>query len=278
MSYAGDVKLQIAQSRLASEESVLGEKLAYTILHGNTAYSENKSYIERICAVYEYNDEKTFVRRFVRKMNGGTLLYGAEFSAYFHKEAVFSPEFAIGFIRACFIKNGFVSAPDKPAHFEITFDDEDAKDVCIRSFTEIQCEPRESMRSGKYLIYMKDAAKISDLLARLGAVKAMLEYENGRIMRVANNMANRGFNCDMANLNKSLNCAQKQTEMINNFSKMRQFALLPAELKEMARIRMENPEKNLSDLGQLFNPPLSKSGVSHRLKKLEQLYQSYIKK
>ena len=60
MSYAGDVKLQIAQSRLASEESVLGEKLAYTILHGNTAYSENKSYIERICAVYEYNDEKTW--------------------------------------------------------------------------------------------------------------------------------------------------------------------------------------------------------------------------
>lgn len=278
MSYAGDVKQQIINSRLTSDEAVSGEKLAYAILHGNTVMSENKSYIERISNVYRYNDPESFVRFFVRKMNGGTYVYGISFSEGHHKEAVFTPEFSIGFIRACFVKNGFVSAPDKSAHFEIVFDDEDAMEVCMQSFAEIGHEAKTSARAGKYLIYMKDAAAISDLLARLGAVKAMLEYENGRIMRSANNMANRGLNCDMANLNKTINCAQKQIQMLKAFSRMPQFALLPKELKDMAKIRLENPEVSLSDLGQLFNPPLSKSGVSHRLSKLKQAYETALKK
>lgn len=278
MSYAGDVKLQIAQSRIDSQEAVLGEKLAYTILHGNVAMSENKAYIERIATIYTYADSKAFIRFFTRRLSAGTNMYGVEFSASFDAEAVFSPEFAIGFIRACFIKNGFVSAPDKASHFEISFDDEDAKDVCLRSFEEIDCRMGETMRSGKYLLYIKDSGKISDLLARLGAVRAMLQYENGRIMKEANNMANRGFNCDMANLNKTISCAQKQIEMIKSFSKLPQFALLPKDLKDMARVRVENPDASLSDLGQLFNPPLTKSGVTHRLSKIKQLYQLYQKK
>ena len=82
MSYAGDVKLQIIDSRLTSDEAVSGEKLAYAILHGNTVISENKTYIERISSVYKYNDPESFVRFFVRKMTAGTYAYGISFSEH----------------------------------------------------------------------------------------------------------------------------------------------------------------------------------------------------
>ena len=122
----------------------------------------------------------------------------------------------------------------------------------------------------KAYIY-KNASAVSDFLVRIGAVGAMLEFENSRIIKNYKNEVNRVTNCDNANLDKTVSAAMRQKMLFQKFMKTAAFDALPEQLQEIARLRVEYDSLSLKELGALLTPTLGKSGVAHRLKKIEEL-------
>ena len=117
-------------------------------------------------------------------------------------------------------------------------------------------------------IYIKEGEEISKFLAFIGAQKAVLKYEEIRVMREIRNNVNRQVNCETANLNKTISASVMQIEAINYLKKVKKYEELPTGLQEIAELRLEYPEMSLKDLGSLLEKPLGKSGVNHRLKKI----------
>lgn len=124
-------------------------------------------------------------------------------------------------------------------------------------------------RRNGYITYIKEAEKISDFLGIIGANRALLKFEDVRIVRDMRNSVNRLVNCENANLNKVIDASQRQLEAIKTIDAHQGISSLPEKLKVMAEFRLENPDLSLKELGeQIPGGPISKSGVNHRLRKL----------
>lgn len=175
------------------------------------------------------------------------------------------------FLRGCFLSSGYVSAPDKPARAEIAFKNSELLEICKLQLEESGIKYNITQKNGRYVIYIKTMTGVSDFLARIGAVGAMLEFENTIILKNYKSEANRVANCDNANLDKIVSAALRQSAIISDFMKTATFETLPSELKEIALLRVENESLSLKELGGMLTPVLSKSGVAHRLKKIEEL-------
>ena len=124
------------------------------------------------------------------------------------------------------------------------------------------------LRRERYVVYLKESETIVELLNRMGAHKALLAFENIRITKDVRNNVNRAANCDSANLDKTMTAAQKQIEAIRLIEEKGAFSRMPRSLREIAEKRMDNPDMPLKELGEAFDPPISKSAVNHRLRKL----------
>ena len=120
----------------------------------------------------------------------------------------------------------------------------------------------------KYSLYVKDGEAISEILAFLGANKSVLDFEEIRVKRQMRAKVNRIVNCETANLNKTINASIEQIEAIKKLKESNYFHKLNDSLKEIANLRLENPDMPLSELGKLLKEPLGKSGVNYRLKKI----------
>ena len=123
-------------------------------------------------------------------------------------------------------------------------------------------------KSNTYIVYLKDSDEIANFLAIIGANNAVLKFEEIRVLKEASNNVNRIVNCETANLNKTLSASKIQIDAINELKRKRKFNLLLDELKEIAELRLKNPDLSYEDIGKLLKKPISKSGVSHRLKKI----------
>ena len=115
------------------------------------------------------------------------------------------------------------------------------------------------------ILYIKDGEVISDFLALMGAAKAVIKFEEIRVIKDTRNNINRLVNCETANLNKTINAAVKQVEAIKKIKKNKQFEKLSESLKELANLRIEHPDVSYEELGKMLTKPIGKSGVSHRL-------------
>jgi DNA-binding protein WhiA len=120
-------------------------------------------------------------------------------------------------------------------------------------------------------VYFKDAEQISDILNITGAHGALMRFENARIRKDVENKINRNVNCDSANMDKAISAAVKQTEDINIIQRSVGIQALPAGLAEIITARLEYPEISLKELGGMMSPPISKSGVNHRLRKIHEI-------
>ena len=165
------------------------------------------------------------------------------------------------FIRGAFLAAGSVSDPEKSYHFEIVCDTEEK----ARQLQEM------IQRKKNYVVYVKESSQIVDLLNVMEAHVALMNFENVRILKEMRNSVNRQVNCETANIGKTISAAVKQIEDIQYIQRMIGFDRLPENLAEMARVRLEQPEATLKELGQMLNPPVGKSGVNHRLRKLSVL-------
>lgn len=176
------------------------------------------------------------------------------------------------YLRGAFLGAGTVSNPTRAYHLEFVLNTEIlAKDVqkLINSFVGLNA--KMVARKNKWIVYVKDSEQIIDILNIVGAHGHLLKYEEIRLARELRNSANRLKNCDDANTDKIVNTAQRQIEAISIIEETIGLDSLPSKLREIAVIRMANPEMSLSELGEILAPPLKKSGVNHRLRKIEEI-------
>jgi DNA-binding protein WhiA len=180
------------------------------------------------------------------------------------------------YLRGAFLGAGTLSDPEKGYHIEIACGSEPLAAGLRRlfnSFTDIRAGI--SPRRGRFAVYLKDAGRISDILNILGAHGQLLKFENVRIVKELRNRTNRISNCDNANLDKSLRAADEQIGAIIKLRDGAGLDSLPAKLRAAALLRIANPEASLSELGEMMNPPIKKSGVHHRLRTIEKIASGY---
>jgi len=132
---------------------------------------------------------------------------------------------------------------------------------------------KATKRKNRYLLYIKDSTQIEDFFAVIGANRLAFDLMNSKIVREVRGDANRQMNCDMANIKKTLSAAGKHIEIIGELKNSGAIIRLPADLRETADLRFENTQASMADLGLLHNPPISKSGVKHRLDKIVDFFE-----
>jgi hypothetical protein len=172
------------------------------------------------------------------------------------------------FFAGAFLSCGTVSSPEKGYHLEFTVAFHNLSKSLVTVLQEAELNPKFTVRNGYNIIYFKDSEAIEDCLYIMGASSAMFDMMNIKIVKEIRNSANRKANCETANIEKMVKAASPQIEAIEKIKKQKGLDFLSPQLQEMAEIRLENPDSSLAELAQLFDPPLSKSGVNHRLKKI----------
>jgi DNA-binding protein WhiA len=175
------------------------------------------------------------------------------------------------YIRGGFLAVGSITNPEKAYHLELSFTDRKIAEEYMGFMKRFDLKPRHLSRKGYEIVYMKEGQDIVDFLNVIGAHRGLMEMENIRILKDMRNQVNRIVNCETANLGKIVNASLKQVEYIRHLDKTVGIENLPQGLKEIARLRLEFPEASLAELGKMLNPPLGKSGVNHRLRKLEKI-------
>lgn len=177
------------------------------------------------------------------------------------------------YLRGAFLAGGSVNSPDTSRyHLEIHSSYEEHNNDICEMMQLFDMNARIHERRNGYIVYLKESEKIADFLALIGATGSMFKFEDVRIVRDMRNSVNRLVNCENANLNKTIDAASKQIENIKVIERARGLDTLPEKLKEMARIRLNHPDVSLKELGELLpNGGVSKSGVNHRLRKLNQI-------
>ena len=175
-------------------------------------------------------------------------------------------------LSALFITFGNVTDPEKQYHLEFSFKSEDERDAAKILLDEMSFEMQSSKRKNRFILYIKSSEKIEDFFALIGANKAAFDFINTKIINEVKGDANRQLNCDMANIQKSIAAAEGVVSMISEMDENGYLKRLPTDLQETARLRMENSQASMNELGMLHNPQISKSGVKHRLDKIKELY------
>ncbi len=172
------------------------------------------------------------------------------------------------FLRGAFLCAGSISDPEKFYHFEIVCSSR-AKAVQMQELIQSFEIDAKIVKRKKYdVVYVKEGAQIVELLGLMGASISLLNLENVRILKDMRNSVNRKVNCETANINKTVNAAVKQVEDILYIRDTVGLEKLPENLEETALLRLEYPQASLKELGALFSPPVGKSGVNHRLRKI----------
>lgn len=175
------------------------------------------------------------------------------------------------FLRGAFLGSGSMTNPDKSYHFELVADDASLCQTLERVMEKSGLPAHHHVRKGRNVIYLKGAQSIADVLALMGASNAVMELENIRITRQMRGNINRASNCDDHNYERTMTAVDSQVEAIKLISIQRGLSSLPPALQKIARLRLEQPELNLADLGQLLDPPVGKSGVNHRMMRIRQI-------
>ena len=174
----------------------------------------------------------------------------------------------VSFLRGAFLTGGSVTDPEKRYHLELSTSHVQASREVSALLQEMGFLPRSVMRSGSAVIYFKQSEHIEDLLTTLGAPVAATEIMTAKVDKEIRNGANRAMNCDMANVNKTLDAVAAQQEAIEKLKETGRRERLPDKIQETASLRMQNPELPLAQLAALFDPPISKSCLNHRIRKI----------
>lgn len=173
------------------------------------------------------------------------------------------------YLRGIFMGAGTVSDPDKSYHLEFVCHSENlAKDLKKLINTFVDLTAKIVKRKGRYVVYMKNSQYISDTLAIMGAHAKVLAFENVKIKKELLNETIRITNCDNANTDRAVDAAGKQIATIKKLKEKGLFEGLPKKLQEVAELRLENPDMSLAQLGEMLSPPLKKSGVNNRMKRI----------
>lgn len=291
MSFSSDIKQELNKTNsLANKENVKFEFMGYCI-SGNTDLIKGKNI--RFSTESDYN-----INRFSKLLsnleinhdidvNGKTFhivtkaldiqklayLEIKENEIYVKEiiKEVKDDEQKRAFIRGTFLGGGSINNPENSYHLEIVLSNEKNLTQLQEILREFDVHTKELKTKKRYAVYIKEGEEISKFLALIGANKAVLQFEDIRIQKEMRGKVNRIVNCEAANLNKTINAAIEQIEAIKKLQAEGRFHKLDDNLKEIAILRLENPDISLLELGKLLKEPVGKSGVNYRLKKIMEI-------
>ena len=175
------------------------------------------------------------------------------------------------YLRGAFLAAGSVTNPEKGYHFEIVCECEEHARILIDIIKDFGLEPKYIQRKKYFVVYIKDGSMIVDVLNIMGAHISLMNMENVRILKDMRNSVNRRVNCETANINKTVNAALRQLEDIRYIEATKGLKYLPDNLRKVAELRLEEEETPLKELGEKLNPPIGKSGINHRLRKISEI-------
>ena len=182
------------------------------------------------------------------------------------------------FLRGLFLAVGSISDPEKSYRLELIFDNDELPGQIALMLNEIGIEPLKAKRNEKSILYLRRSEAIEDFFANIGATSLAFDIMNSKINKELINNANRVTNCDAANINKALMASDKYNTVIIRLQETGAINSLPEHLQEMAAKRIEFKELSFQELGKQFSPPISKSGVHHRLEKILDYYNEFKEK
>ena len=271
MSFSSELKEEISKiENLANKEAVKYELIGY-LTSSNITHEKNKI---KFSTENEYN-----INRLSRLLSNigindyNILMQGNLFvitvDEKYLKEIDKTEELNLEqikwIIRGTYLGSGSINNPEKKYHLEIGI--RDKKEALIK----YNIKSNIIKKNNQYSIYIKDGEEISKFLALLGANKAVLKFEEIRVQREMNNKINRIVNCETANLNKTINASIEQIEAIKKLKENKIFDKMDEPLKEIAELRLKNPNASLVELGKMLKDPVGKSGVNYRLKKIMEI-------
>ncbi len=177
----------------------------------------------------------------------------------------------LSFLRGAFLAGGSVTDPRKSYHLELATSHQSVSREMVALMREMELEPKSASRKGNAVIYFKQSDRVADLLCAIGAPVQGMEVINAKLEKDLRGSVNRRVNCDAANLDKAVEAALTQVEAIRRLEERGELANLPDKLREAARLRRDHPEDTLAQLAEQCDPPVTKSALNHRLRKLVEL-------
>ena len=208
------------------------------------------------------------------------IMDGAMFQSHISNEIKQSEKKTRAYLRGAFLASGSVNNPETSRyHLEISsIYEEHNQDICDL-LNQFDLNARTLERRNGYITYLKGAEKIADFLTLIGATNSMLKFEDVRIVRDMRNSVNRLVNCETANMNKTIDAASKQIDNIHFIEATVGLQSLPEKLQEIAELRIQNPEISLKELGEMIpSGAISKSGINHRIRKINDFADNLRKK
>ena len=283
MSFSSEVKEELSEQIASGRHCRLAETAAILSLCGKIVITENDRYCvkiqtENLAVARKYftllrktfNIEMNVSTRQSRNLRGSLSYEVTSFGGLEPVKHMLVQNQCCrrAYIRGAFLASGSLSDPEKGYHFEIVCSGEEKADELREMLASFGIDARITLRKRSYVLYVKEGSQIADLLNVMEAHVALMKFENVRILKEMRNSVNRQVNCETANLNKTVSAAVKQIEDIQFIQRTIGFDELPENLAEIAVLRLEQPETTLKELGQMLTPPVGKSGVNHRLRKL----------
>ena len=281
MSFSYEIKEDLSKITNYKNRKLLEAECFGYLLTGNTRYIDD--YVEY------YTENEFIIEKFYKILFNLEIEYepnikGKEYIAKIKKETinhlmVFRYDLDMqeekSIVRGCFLGAGNITNPSKGYHLEIVFNDKNNAEYVMTICQKYDISFKIIENKNKYLIYLKDSENISVFLALIESNKGVLAFEDVRLTKEVKNKINRLVNCETANLNKTVNAAVDQINDIKFLKKIKRFDELSYELREIALLRLENPDISLKELGQLLEKPISKSGVNHRMQKIHEIAEEY---
>ncbi len=301
MSYASDVKKELTQLevhrehakaeltaliRMSGSVNIYNQKLILNIQSENAAiarrmYSllkdhykvEGELLVRRKMKLKKNNVYIVRVKQNVQEVLKDLGIFdGLSFETNVSEEIMTNDQKERSYLRGAFLARGSVNSPETSRyHLEIYSNYEDHnKDIC-EMMNHFDLNARTIDRRNGFITYLKEAEKIADFLAMVGAHNAMMKFEDVRIIRDMRNSVNRLVNCENANMNKTIDAASRQIQNIEFIEQLVGLDKLPGKLYEIAILRLDNPDVSLKELGEMVpSGIISKSGINHRIRKINE--------
>ena len=286
MSFSSDIKQELNKnSNLVNKEIVKQELLGY-LLSGNTNIGKDNKI--KFSTESDYN-----INRFSKLLTNLNINHQIDitgktfFITIKKKEIEWLPiienkivltnqigkkeEEKKAFIRGLFMGAGSINNPENKYHLEMLLANAEDLEITKKILDDLGINIKTLQTENKTSLYLKEGEEISRFLALIGANKAVMQFEDIRVQREMRGKVNRLVNCESANLNKTINASIEQIAAIRKLKQDGKFNKLEENLKEMANLRLENPDMPLSELGKLLKNPIGKSGVNYRLKKIMEI-------
>lgn len=282
MSFSSDIKQELNKnSNLSNKEIVKNELIGY-LISGNTNIVNSREI--KFSTESDYN-----INRFSKLLSNLDINHKIDISGksfvitvkikdinfipmqnkqiYLPVEKDLKEENLKAIIRGAFMGSGSVNNPEKEYHLEVDLSNEKNLEEMVKILQRLGIR----VKTFQFSIYMKEGEEISKFLALIGANKAVMQFEDIRIQKEMRGKVNRLVNCETANLNKTINASIQQIAAIKKLQETGKFKKLDDKLKEIAILRLENPDMPLIELGKLLKEPVGKSGVNYRLKKIMEI-------